>query len=690
MIGRATNLSWQGLCLQAAGALACLGASFSLAMLQRLLGNYYWPGNDAPIGFAVFLTLGVLLGMALPELWPETQQLFKMSIARLSISKKLDQTGVAQTAVGLAIAMLLLSVLWACLVSQTLADLSLAWSRRFLLTGETWRLIAFVLPALAAWPAGIALGLLIQLMYSVFVNLHCPRVIDSSQDKLQRVLSSAVGWITAGIALGWTLAQIADDRYPADWPVMVLIGVILLLASLFMAVAIKAAPIRPERESTATTIQPLPEIATRPSRSAKLATMTLGWLAVWGTVHWHGWLMGRPVNSITGTSPLPAGLVIFLVPIAIISGLRLTRRYISSRPPAFLTGVDRQGLALAALGLTNLLLLAATAWAFAARQTGPSVWMLSAISVVALLTISSGILDMSISALAIGRPSRFELWRVLGSQLTLGVLAGLLSLLLDSSPAGNTVALTLITVISTAVATITVIYDEPHLLSERLRLRPSTVLHLGGLVFLYAILGAVILVASQKKITLRTEAFDEALQANTEFGDELTKMITAIVASNPRNSGPSSSQGSMLLVGLPYRTSVQLAEQRQTACRQVTIESVSSAGLLKLREHYAPFDTVIIFVPETADETYRKAIARLLPRACQLTGNPEGLWLITDGSGRGTNEPDFLSKNVMANHQVTLNGTRAWSVFAAADAARRLAQTLRAENHPDFAVSPNE
>lgn len=749
------DFSWRAFSLRAAAGSVCLAASFAGALLQAVLGLSYWPGNDATLGFAVFLVFGGLLGMAIPELWPGTQLIFRLSVSRFSAKKKIDQLDLAQTAFSISIVLMLLATIVGFGLCYLLAEAGMFWSQRFLVTGSTWRVIAFILPGISAWPMGIAFGLLVQLIYGVFVNLHCPDIVESSRPQLQRVLGSAIGWIVGSGIVGWLAGRAVSERYLSQWPELILISIILYLIGLFLAVTVRRAGKPGGRRSVKRLshrgMAALPEVASPPSRSARLASFALGWVAIWAAAGWHfcwvNWYTGTETN---GQLPPPA-YAILLLPLAVLCGLGLGRWVTSPGPGRpLLTAVDRQGLALGVLGLFNLIMLPAMLVWGKEQHLGSVAGLIPTVICVGLVLAWTFCVVVSLPALAIGRPNRFELWLAMGSSLATGALAGLGSLVVwYQAGAGNLVGLALVTIVSIAAGAVALIYDEPAAVKSARR--GNTRLHLICLFFLYGILGAVVLIVPRLKSGwLKASQTDQIVLAETSSGcsfliergsrseiigpnrlayptrtdldlrNELTRIVEAIAGSSLSDgAGHSSNEDSFrasfssILLGLPYISSVSsVSSDRQGKgvlrnCLQIDLarslseietrarwEPGTQRGDLRLlRSRLGRFDLVVVLVPELSGPESFPVLAGLIRRAAELAASPDALWLITRGRAETRQKAKVLIEHISQLNRserhivLQVRGRGIWTLCSTARATYKLAQTMEKRTDSPFELA---
>jgi len=715
-------------------ALVIFASGFFFALTQQALGLYYWPGNDAALGFALFLALGTLLGLFLPQLWPAAQPMVRAGVARVSSNGRFDQFHLAKTALNLAIVLMLAAVLLTTLLAEFLVAARFWWSQRFLLSPSSWRLIAFALPALAGWLPGVTFGLLVQLIYSVFVRAHCSDAAQSGEDRVRRTLGSAAVWILASGAVGWACGYAAADQHLDQWSAMILIPVILYLLALFLSLATKTArhaPVSKEPDKTPSgAAGMLPELAAQPSRAAGLATLAVGWLGLWGLVHWqYCWANWYTVADKTPVSFLH---VVILVPISALLAMRISRPLLSTKPRQLVTAVDRQGLALAAWGLVNLAALPATLFVLSSK-TLPHFCGQIVLAVV-LLALSATwfiCLATSLGGLAIGRPHRFELWLALGAALTIGAIAGLLCLVIwQTTSLGNLIALALATIVAIASASITLIYDRPRTMPKYEK-HSTAMFHVFCFVSLYGILGAVVIVVPILKslwlrgTTASVIAVGEAASGcsflirrgskniligpnETHFSPtteapvkkELLQLLTLLVSgpTGGHNSGPSA-----LFVGLPTISDREIAncgikKHLQTdlipafhglATALPASNNRAGADLAVLRSNLAPVDIVLVLLPEPQSPRGWHLLTEVVRRAAQLADQPAGFWLIANRPPASMPHSRLRKlTHINSSNRLTvlhLRGlTTDWTVFGLPRAVAELTLTLHTRSEGGF------
>jgi len=679
------NYSWTGLSLRATTLLFFLAGGFAAAMLQKVLNTALWPGNHAALGFALFLLLGGLLGLSLPELRAAATPLLQLQVRGEGAGRRPGQFQTAQTALTLCGLLLIVVAIVCSAATSLIADSPLYWSDRLALTRWSWPLLAMLLAGLPAWPLGVCLGLLVQLVYSGFVRLHCPTGLQASHPRVQHVLASAIAWMLAGLVAGFLLGNLSADRWFVRWHVLVLVPCLGWLAGMLPALARKTAAVPAQPDATEDQLpRPvsanLPEVATAPSQTALLAAGVLGWLGLWQAYHWHfaltNWFRDPPMATRTML------LAVLLGPLAVMAGRFLHRHLCSRIAPLRLTPIDRQGLSLAVLALVNLICLPLTVAADASPATTQLLLLL-------MLAIYVLCIECALPALALGRTSRFDLWSVLAKALAFGAVLAIGSLIVwHRTSTGNLAALALGSIIAIAAAGVALIYDEPHVRVRRLAPPTATAMNAATFLSLYAVLVAVVLVTPKlKPYWLRGQALAAAeTHSGSAFvheGPQGLVISTPELTFTGRNGGvlgeeslhlarllieplEISRAARVLLVGFPcpagqddgsplamcIQTDFQVAAARlacswtSTSTADTTAPASKPAGpddpesltnyrkldRLDLRILRDRYDTVVVLLPTPRRPATWPKIALTLQKTIRLAGDVDRLYFILPGN----------------------------------------------------------
>ncbi len=651
-------LSWKAVSLRASTVFVCFGVGFSAALMQQVLNVAYWPGNYAATGFGVFFTLGMLLGIALPEFWPIAYPLLQADRVGSDPGKRVDQFNAAYAVLNSGIMVVLAVTVVAAFLTTAAADRADYWSERFVLTETSWRAIATVVPAFPAWLVGAAFGGMLQFFYAAFIKLHCPQIVYSSDPSLLNVLSLAARWILVSLAAGWFVGHLAAVNSAERWQALILVPVILDLAGLAAGLVSKGGVPAPEGETQVypaeLAVDSLPEVASAPSRSARLAVMAIGWLGVWLLAQWH--FCWTNWNGPDQTGVYWIGIVGVATLAAIVLGTRLTKWFVVAKVTRLLTPVDRLGLGLAAFAVLHLAALPLVAHA-------PDGGGIAGVVVVFILILASYFmcLNLSLPALAIGQPDRFDLWQSFGLSLIFGAIAATITLgVWQVAGGGNLVALALGSILAIATAGVTLIYDEPHIRTTRLSKRSSALLHGVSFVILYAILGGAVLIIPNLRqpwmkgpavavnegpagcAFLTSDAADAKVIGtgsmffpvftDTDRRDELLKLIGHIFR---RDNQADSRRKAALLLGLPPLSERELSDRGLADCIQVGFDdranqmaSGATENVVTLRLYRPHFSFVVILVPTIRSQRAMPVVTSLVMRAGRLASGESGIYMI--------------------------------------------------------------
>jgi hypothetical protein len=478
---------WLDFKIRAGLAMLLLGVGVYFGMAHQVLVEAYWPGTYILGGMIFFLGLFFSLGIRSVVLFERPQPLLQPFFDDHEwLPAMITKTVIILNAVAVLFATLL-----GCVFTDWAAGLWDKIAERFLVQRETWKIIAFASTMLPAGMAGFILGFIPSLSYLLILHINQAAFLQSDHRKIQRLVHNLINLVTLSVVTGWSLGYFLSAQAEERWMGVILIPAILSLLVVLLSLIGKtdASTIshEPAFSPGLSRRSAPPELANKKSKLTEYTAVLLGWLGVWQIVHWRyamdNWCdLGRMLGDYySGQS------IIFLAGFAAALGIGLGQRLFPNRLNKFLTPIDRQGLALAALGLWTIITAVLMKSSFKADylQTGlPQIVMpLSLIGIAAMWGVN---VSLTISAMTLGRPDNMELWTYTLRRIGWGVaLAGPTYLLWEYQDIGNLLAIAFGSLLAIAMGGVDLIYDEPGIGDTMRSTRTGRLIHAGCIVFLY-------------------------------------------------------------------------------------------------------------------------------------------------------------------------------------------------------------
>lgn len=702
------------------------GTGFYGGLVHAVLTRAYWPGVESLGGLIVFLGLGVLVGLWLPR--------FRRPGLSFPGREEREPHPVVLARVGLGIlaGVLLVGVLVGSWLTNELALMAGRLPERFLLVPQSWRLLAFVLPAVAAVPVGILFGLILDLAFSLFVYLECPNHRESDSPDVQRTTGSLIGGILLALAVSWSLGHGLGETFSNRWRVLSLVPIICSLGVVLLSLVEtsgEAAWLKHVRSRGNASAQPFPERAARTSLWGGLAFVLLGWFVVWNALHWS-----YAVSNWLGADRMTPGQSFALVTLAALTGtggVRLGLRSALRKASRSQSAVDRRGLAVALQGVLLILTLVAANGVLKAEQI---LTLCPQVVLPLCLMLQSGLwgtaLGLILPALAAGRPSRFDVWIELAGKLTTGaVLAGGLYVAWQGWGVGNLLAIALASLLMIAMGGVAIIYSETATGASQRAARTAWRVHLLYVLFLYVSLGLITTLvphlktswlkptshgnilltegragvacldgsSSQRLVWANRIGFPE--RVTPELRDECRTIVQTVLTWAASRAG---TPVRALAFGLPFLSDGDLRGVPVAPLKQMDIDSALRTMELKFLElegtarpaevsdlNYGqrPYHVVIVMVPSPRPTDHCwPDLSFLTRRIYRLARRPEDVWFLCVSSERQSDVDRGLAAAVSEAAGICLDsrtldsptGYR-WHVFGPAAVLPRL--SLRGAAH---------
>jgi len=702
-----------------------LAVGFYGGLIHKVLTQAFWPGTEALAGLIFFLGLGVLLGLHLPRIG-------KRSIPRLKpglLNTETNPVAFAGLMFTLLAAIVLITILLGSLITRALASGAPVLPERFVLNHFSWRLIAFLIPLLPAGLVGIIFGFILILAFTIFIYRDCPNHLRSEQPEVQSVISSLLILIFLGFGITWPVGFYLAEIFLDRWFILVLVPMIACLATMLVSLletAGEAYYLKQIWSRANILYTSFPEVAGRASLWASLSICLLGGLMVWNTVHWtyaiSNWFAAAPIGP-----DQPIGINIPAV-IAATIGIRIGF-HVAARKARGTSVVDLQGSALSILGLCVIL---ASVIVNHVLKAGYIVTLYPQIVIplvlIGLAFLWGGTFGVIVPALAMGRPSRFDVWIEIISKTTLGAMAaGILSFVWQHWGAGNLLAIALGSLLAIAFGGTIIIYNEPRPSPARRKGKSVKAAHFTTIGILYLSLIFITIIVPHLKYSwlIPTLARDLTInegragvaffnaddpielawanrvcfpeRINPALRTQNRSILRQIIRTSAEEKGASVR---VLLTCMPFMPDgvfsalpVQQLDQfdidrslRALEFKHLNIDpNTSTRDWLDLSCCQRPYDVVIAMIPTPwpRGQTWPNA-SFFLRRLCALARSPRGVWLISltsDDPGRsGTNTRFELIHNLMGNLTASelqsqyldgVNGIR-WYVCSPSSSVHRL------------------
>ncbi|MFA5865113.1 MAG: hypothetical protein WC975_10560 [Phycisphaerae bacterium] len=479
-----------------AGLIFSIG--FYCGVVHKILTQAFWPGSEIFAGIIFFFGFGLLMGFSLLELRGNVKPLLKYGIA----DKELHPVVLARIVLPILAVTTLAFILLGNLVTFWLSAWAYTLPERFLLVRSSWRILAFMLPVSTTGLVGVFFALVLGLTFAIFVYLECPNHRRSEQPQVQQVIVSVLGWVLLTLTVSWAFGFYLTEIFVDRWWALVFVPVICCLSVIVICLVETAGEsdwFKHVRLRDSQLHNSSPELAGRTSRWAGFAVSFLGWLVVWNAIHWNyalsNWFgLGHP-------SPDQSIGLVILAALAAGVGIKLGFRYSRVKPQRYMTIADRQGYCLVVLGISLILFAVFINHIMKAPHIltiYPPVLIPILLAVIAALWGIS--LGLTIPALAVGRPSRFDLWIELMKRIITGaMLAGPLYLLWQYAGAGNLLAISFASLLAIAFGGVVVIYNESPFLSKKKKSKSAKFIHVGYILILYLGLGFIMVLVPHLK-----------------------------------------------------------------------------------------------------------------------------------------------------------------------------------------------
>ncbi len=481
---------WLGLKIRLIVTGLIFAIGFYCGMVHKVLTQGFWPGSEALAGFIFFLGLGVFVGISLPALWGNAVPLLKPRFS----DRELHPVSLARIILSLLSVAVLTALLVGAMLTRWVASISYLLPERFILGQFSWRLLAFILPLLSVGGIGVILGLILDLMFSVFVYLECPNHIRSEQPEVQKVISSVNAWTLLALGTSWPFGFYLTEIFFDRWFPLILVPTIWCLAVLLISLVEgggESSWLDQIRTRGNILYTSFPELAGRRSLWAKFVVSVLGGLAVWNSIHWT-YALSNWYGSDRITTDQAIGLA-FLAIIGAVSGIKLGSWAARQRPDRGLIISHLQGSAIASLGISFMV----AAVIVNQMMKGDRIIALYPQIVIPLILVAVSVLwgatlGLTAPALSAGRPNRFDFWIELNGKMALGVMsAGPLFLVWQYWNPGNLLAVSFAALLAIGLGGVAIIYEEPRRTAGRKKSLRARYVHIFFIVFLYLSLGFI-------------------------------------------------------------------------------------------------------------------------------------------------------------------------------------------------------
>jgi len=666
-------------------------------LIHKIFTQAYWPGTEALAGLLTFLGLGTLLGLRLPRLGENAIPRLKPGL----LNRKDHPVALAGITFTLLTVIVLLMILVGALMTRQFAYSAAVLPERFVLNPFSWRLLTFLLPLIPAGTIGVLLGLILDLSFTLFIYRQCPNRLRSEQPEVLQVVCSLLIWIFLALGLSWLLGFYLAEIFLDRWFILILLPAIACLATILLSLMETQGESHYHKQiGTRANLlySSFPELAGGTRIWASLSMVVLGWFILWNAIHWtyavSNWYGADLVNP---DQSLGMGI---LAVIAAVIGLKIGFA-LALKKAGRTSIIDRQGSALAVLGISLMLAAVATNYVLKAEHILTLYPQLVIPLVLAgQLTLWGISFGLIVPSLATGRPNRFDLWIELASKLTLGViLTGLLYLIWQYWEIGNLLAISLASLLAIAFGGVVIIYNEPRDRQNRKKLRSARILHFSFIAALYLSLIFITVIVPHLKYswfrpTMNSETIvsegragvaylssngkGELAWANRiTFPDrvhpELRTESQALVRQIIKLSAEENSTSvRALIVGFPFLTSQSLTDLPIRRLDQMDIDqairklefkyrdldpNTPAPDLLDLSCRLSSYHVVIVMIPTPwpKGQTWPNAIF-LLNRLFALSQSHRGVWIVSLTRDQTQNQtallhslPDTIKKPVTSD-----------------------------------------